>query len=193
MTDADLQANLKYIADSPPQEAGGFHPQTVETARAASDRIAALLAENEALRKELAALRERKCEGCGLRGDGEYIKIHVTNGVLTLCRQCLDDVNRKNPELPAIRQCAEKAEAELADSDAHLKEEIRLRSNAQRDLATAVEVVKSVEWGGWHMAPHDDLLTGCCPSCDQQSRRGHLPDCQLAAVLSKQEGKINAS
>jgi DNA-directed RNA polymerase subunit M/transcription elongation factor TFIIS len=54
---------------------------------------------------ELAALRSRKCEGCGTRGDNvTYIKVRVTNGSLMLCQQCLDDVNRKNPELTALRE-----------------------------------------------------------------------------------------
>jgi ribosome-binding protein aMBF1 (putative translation factor) len=47
-------------------------------------------------------MSEAKCEGCGAR-DGNFKKINVTNGVLNLCRQCLDDVNRKNPELIEIR------------------------------------------------------------------------------------------
>ena len=41
-----------------------------------------------------------RCEGCHFAG---VVRIQVPNGVLTLCRQCLDTVNRKNPELVALR------------------------------------------------------------------------------------------
>lgn len=61
-----------------------------------------------------------KCEGCGSIGSAEYIKIHVTNGALTLCRQCLDDINRKNPEVAALRamlaECREYITAYSSDS-----------------------------------------------------------------------------
>ncbi len=41
-----------------------------------------------------------RCEGCGALGENvKYIDVRVTNGVLHLCQQCLDDVNRKNPKL----------------------------------------------------------------------------------------------
>lgn len=43
------------------------------------------------------------CEGCGVHGNVELTRINVTNGVLTLCRTCLDDVNRKNPELARLK------------------------------------------------------------------------------------------
>lgn len=45
-----------------------------------------------------------KCEACGQRGDDfQVIYISTTNGGLFLCRQCLDDVNRKNPDLLRLR------------------------------------------------------------------------------------------
>lgn len=50
-------------------------------------------------------MSEPKCEGCGIWGVA-FAKINVTNGVLTLCRTCLDDVNRKNPEVRALREAA---------------------------------------------------------------------------------------
>jgi hypothetical protein len=34
-----VKAGLKYIADSPPREHGGFHPQTVDIAKQALARI----------------------------------------------------------------------------------------------------------------------------------------------------------
>jgi hypothetical protein len=37
-----------------------------------------------------------KCEGCG---SAAVRRVHTTNGGLALCQQCLDDINRKNPEL----------------------------------------------------------------------------------------------
>lgn len=45
-----------------------------------------------------------KCEGCGaVDWADKFKKIHVTNGALMLCVQCLSDINRKNPELVALR------------------------------------------------------------------------------------------
>ncbi len=48
-----------------------------------------------------------RCEGCGFVGDIEYIDVRTTNGMLHLCRQCLDDVNRKNPETKRLRSALE--------------------------------------------------------------------------------------
>lgn len=40
------------------------------------------------------------CEACGMKVDGrKWIKVRTTNGALTLCKQCLDDINRKSPLL----------------------------------------------------------------------------------------------
>lgn len=45
-----------------------------------------------------------KCEACGLISDtAEYIRVRTTNGGLFLCRQCLSDINRKNPQLEPAR------------------------------------------------------------------------------------------
>jgi hypothetical protein len=45
------------------------------------------------------------CEACGLlSAEAEYIRVRTTNGGLVLCRQCLDDVNRKNQEVAALKQ-----------------------------------------------------------------------------------------
>lgn len=53
-----------------------------------------------------AAAPERKagerCEGCWTCGAVELVRIQVPNGVLVLCRQCLDAVNSKNPRLRAM-------------------------------------------------------------------------------------------
>lgn len=48
----------------------------------------------------------KKCEGCGIFLDSpdKYKHINLTNGALTLCLQCLDDFNRKNPELIALKE-----------------------------------------------------------------------------------------
>ncbi len=46
-----------------------------------------------------------QCEACGTTdhtGTIEYIRVRTTNGGLHLCRQCLDDINRKNPAIPAL-------------------------------------------------------------------------------------------
>lgn len=56
----------------------------------------------------------RACEVCGLISmTAEYIKVHTTNGSLRLCRQCLDDINRKNPEVGRLRSTLADAAALL--------------------------------------------------------------------------------
>lgn len=40
-----------------------------------------------------------KCDGCGTLGSGPITMVRVTNGALFLCKQCLSDINRKNPQL----------------------------------------------------------------------------------------------
>lgn len=58
----------------------------------------------------------RKCEGCGLiSATREYVSINLTNGGLTLCRQCLDEFNAKNPELPVLRSEIARLRASLTD------------------------------------------------------------------------------
>lgn len=66
----------------------------------------------------------RPCEGCGMLGEKvEYMDVRVTNGVLHLCRQCLDDVNRKNPELKAMRfACKEAMRILTAEAEAEWQE-----------------------------------------------------------------------
>lgn len=46
--------------------------------------------------------RRKECAACGLLGS-KNTWIHTTNGVLSLCGQCFADINRKNPELKALR------------------------------------------------------------------------------------------
>jgi len=46
---------------------------------------------------------DTKCEACGLISGAEYTKIRTTNGGLTLCGQCLGDINRKNPQIQSER------------------------------------------------------------------------------------------
>ncbi len=59
------------------------------------------------------------CEGCGLHGPSVNLtRIHVTNGVLTLCDQCKSDVNRKNPALvDLLAACRAVRETCPADPD----------------------------------------------------------------------------
>ena len=56
-----LMANLKYIAESPSPEYGGFHPQVVETAKKAIEEIETLKYTIKILLdlKELEANRDR--------------------------------------------------------------------------------------------------------------------------------------
>ncbi len=45
----------------------------------------------------------KKCDACGLISDvAPMIYVRTTNGGLSLCRQCLDDINRKNPALEVM-------------------------------------------------------------------------------------------
>ena len=49
---------------------------------------------------------ETKCEACGLISSAtEYITVRTTNGGLILCSQCLNDINRKNPQIQSERVC----------------------------------------------------------------------------------------
>lgn len=53
---------------------------------------------DEAVADEQDDPKTRKCEACGTWGQ-HLMFVRTTNGALWLCRQCLDDINRKNPEL----------------------------------------------------------------------------------------------
>ncbi len=59
-----------------------------------------------------------QCDACDLRGQNvELIYVCTTNGGVTLCRQCLDDINRKSPLLSADREeCAKALETIAASS-----------------------------------------------------------------------------
>ena len=58
---------------------------------------------------------DTKCEGCGIYGPNVNLtRIRLTNGVLSLCDTCLDDVNRKSPLLAA-------AEKRVADLEAGVR------------------------------------------------------------------------
>ncbi len=70
-----------------------------------------------------AKIKDR-CEGCWTFGPRvELIDIHVTNGLLTLCRQCLDDVNRKNPELVTLKSRLALVARPAPDADEPITEE----------------------------------------------------------------------
>jgi hypothetical protein len=45
-----------------------------------------------------------KCEACGLHGDHvRHVIVRTTNGSVRFCKQCLGDINRKNPETARLR------------------------------------------------------------------------------------------
>lgn len=48
------------------------------------------------------ATNPQKCEACGQLGT-EYVGVHVVKGRLNLCRQCLTEINVKNPEVKRLR------------------------------------------------------------------------------------------
>lgn len=58
-TDAEMKDGLTYIAESPPMEHGGFHPNAVATAKAALQGIERLERENAQLKLVLDQLRAR--------------------------------------------------------------------------------------------------------------------------------------
>lgn len=104
---------------------------------------------------EVPCVFGERCEGCHTWGKVEIIKIHVTNGVLALCRQCLDDVNRKNPELielkkqislragpasAAVRAIVRQACEEAADSSINAKASAWLDHIADRHAARIAEL-----------------------------------------------------
>lgn len=91
----------------------GTHPLcelSNKTHRAEIDRLRIQVSE-----QRLKLEGRSKCEGCGLTTsrEDEYTRIHVLNGVLCLCKQCLFDVNRKNPELITLQQHADALAAGL--------------------------------------------------------------------------------
>jgi hypothetical protein len=53
---------------------------------------------------QIPAVLSWTCEACGLIGAKEYVYVHTTNGGLSLCPQCLAEINRKNPELKLLRE-----------------------------------------------------------------------------------------
>lgn len=61
-----------------------------------------MIGPNESTRDQVQPqLSMRKCDGCGVAATRS---VRVTNGVLFLCQQCLDDVNRKNPDLAKAKE-----------------------------------------------------------------------------------------
>ena len=99
-------------------ESGQFF-QIGRDCRAEIDRLRIQAREQaaEIERQRLKLEGRSRCEGCGLTTirEDEYTRIHVLNGVLCLCKQCLFDVNRKNPELIALKQHADALAAGLAE------------------------------------------------------------------------------
>ena len=55
---------------------------------------------SDELRAASEHMLPKRCEGCHGKA---VIRVLVTNGALDLCQQCLDDFNRKNPELAILK------------------------------------------------------------------------------------------
>jgi protein-arginine kinase activator protein McsA len=52
------------------------------------------------------------CEACGVQGvNVQTTHIRTTNGSLYLCKLCLDDINRKNPEIAELKKRIAELEA----------------------------------------------------------------------------------
>lgn len=54
----------------------------------------------------------KKCEACWTFGTG-YVHVRTTNGSLSLCEQCLGDINRKSPLLAAAEARGRAAERKI--------------------------------------------------------------------------------
>lgn len=61
-----------------------------------------------------------KCEACGVPEASRHV--NTTNGGLFLCQQCLDDINRKNPEVAELKAERERMLKE-AEKDKLLRQE----------------------------------------------------------------------
>lgn len=85
------------------------------------------------------ARKLKKCEACWhISSTAEYIHVRTINGGLQLCRQCLDCINRKNPELHALRAALAAAEADAA----RLRARVAELEAGLRPFAEAGRVVK---------------------------------------------------
>jgi hypothetical protein len=91
--------------------------------------------------------RTPECEACGLiSSTAEFIYVRTINGGLRLCRQCLDVVNGKNPELPALRKRLAAAELALAASR---EEAARLAAERDRLRELLKDVDSEYRDDGW--------------------------------------------
>jgi hypothetical protein len=87
MTDhGELVASLRYIADSPDQEYGGFHPQTIQTAKEAISAIEQQGAEIALLYAAIkrSGLDTTMCSYCG-----EMMFVLPDGG--NLCAKCAEE------------------------------------------------------------------------------------------------------
>jgi hypothetical protein len=100
-----------------------FSPENARFIAAARTAVPELVAEVRRLREAERQRHGQKCEACGLHGPGaKLVSIHVTNGVFCVCPLCLEQVNRKNPELASLRAEVERLRADLAkceENDPH--------------------------------------------------------------------------
>ena len=110
MDDGELK---EFVVDRPPWQlghgawvvglegrAGGYSLDRVQSKLSGGQHPTATDGAGPAAGGRQAGEPVGRCEGCHFAG---VVRIQVPNGVLTLCRQCLDTVNRKNPELVALR------------------------------------------------------------------------------------------
>ncbi len=117
-------------------------------------------------------MSEKKCEGCGTIGGAEYIKVRTTNGALTLCRQCLDDINRKNPEVAALKAEIERLNKLLAVSSSEVIAAVekianKITEDVQGDNVRLLETVARLKRGDFtpdefqNLCHHRDEKPGC--------------------------------
>lgn len=79
--------------------------------------------------------RDGHCEGCGMERPPAVglRKVRTTNGVLTLCMQCLGDVNRKNPRIADLEAQHAADQQRIAELEDQLSDEARVALITERD------------------------------------------------------------
>jgi hypothetical protein len=87
----------------------------------------------------------------------------------------LEEEHRRINQFLAMRERAEKAEAEVVE----LTKDIKILTDRLHDCR---DMLAEIEWG------HEDGEPNTCPSCGRGRCFGkHTPDCSLAALLAKLE------
>jgi hypothetical protein len=138
--------------------------------------------------KSRAALG-RECEGCGLHGAHlAHPFIHLTNGALTLCEQCLAEFNGKNPELAALRNDFARVTAERDKLQrfmrrivaAYMPDDFPAQPLAGMELANAIcDASRILAESQTPAAPEGVLPVAPCHICGVPYGGKHKAHCSL--------------